>query len=155
MSIKNIVSSQYREKVNKATKALSHTIIPVEGWIRTARKALNMSAADLARRLGKSRALVSNTEKAELDGGVTIKTMNNMAEAMGCRFVYAIVPEENVEHVLEKQANKKARQVVERTSQHMALEAQGLSKNQIVYEIKSLSEEMLRNMPSDFWKDKV
>tara|TARA_R110002073_G_scaffold336221_1_gene531040 strand:+ start:45 stop:512 length:468 start_codon:yes stop_codon:yes gene_type:complete len=154
MSVKDIVSLQYREKVNKAARAILHVNFPLEGWICTVRKALNMSAAELARRLGKSRALVSNTEKAELDGGVTIKTMNNMAEAMGCRFVYAIIPEKTVEGILEQQAQKKARKIVEKTSEHMALEDQALSSHELSNEVIRIQRELLRNMPSDFWKDK-
>ena len=153
MTVKNIVSSQYRDKANKLSKAIWHTEFPPEGWIRTVRKALNMTAAELARRLGKSRALVSNTEKAELDGGVTLKTMKNMAEAMGCHFVYAIVPEESIEHILNEWAVKKARHIVEKTSQHMALEAQHLPTDQIETEITRIQQELLRDMPSDFWKD--
>jgi predicted DNA-binding mobile mystery protein A len=153
MSVREVVSSQYREIVNKAAKDLSHTSLPTEGWLCTVRKALKMSAAELARRLGKSRSLVSHTEKKEPDGGVTIKTMKNMAEAMGCRFVYAIVPENSIEDILEAWASKKARRIVEKTSQHMALEAQELSADQVESEIRRISQELLRKMPSDFWKD--
>lgn len=155
MSVRDVVSNQYREILNKAAKALWHTGLPTEGWICTARKALNMSAAELARRLGKSRGLVSNTEKAELDGGVTIKTMQGMAKVMGCRFVYAIVPEKSIEDVLEAWAEKKARRIVLKTSQHMALEAQNLSTDQVESEIRRVTQELLREMPSDFWKDKT
>ena len=89
MSIKPIITRQYREKLNQTASKFQGSALPAEGWIRTARKALGMSAAQLARRLGKTRALVSNTEKAELDGGVTLRTMQSIAEAANCRFVYA------------------------------------------------------------------
>jgi len=153
MSIKNVVISQYREKVNRAADAARQVSMPTEGWICTVRKALNMSAAELARRLSKSRALVSNTEKAELDGGVTLKTMKNMAEAMGCRFVYAIVPDESIEGILAAQARKKAHMLVEKSGQHMALEAQNLTPEQMDAEVKRIAQELLRDMPSDFWRD--
>jgi transcriptional regulator with XRE-family HTH domain len=56
------------------------------------RKALGMSGAQLARKMGVSRALVSQAESNEVSGNVTMKTMQTMAEAMGCRFVYAVLP---------------------------------------------------------------
>ena len=73
MSVKPIISSQYREKVNQASAQLQGMALPPEGWLCTVRNALGMSAAALARRLGKTRALVSNTEKAELEGGVPVR----------------------------------------------------------------------------------
>ena len=151
MSVKTIITSQYREKVNQTANQLQGITLPPEGWLCTVRNALGMSAAALARRLGKSRALVSNTEKAELDGGVTIKTMQSMAQAMNCRFVYAIVPEKDIETVLKDRAKKKASKQVVESSKHMALEQQSLSKKQIAFEVERLSQNMLRDMPSDFW----
>lgn len=155
MTVKSIIASQYREKVNQAASKLQGMNVPPEGWICTARNALGMSAAALARRLGKTRALVSNTEKAELDGGVTLKTMQAMAEAMNCRFVYAIVPHDNVETILEDRAKKKAHQIVGASSKHMALEAQSLSQKQIAFEIERLASDMLKDPPSDFWNDEA
>ena len=150
---KDVAIRQYRDKVSRAAQAVRQIGMPAEGWICTARKALGMSAAELARRLGRSRALVSNTEKAELDGGVTLKTMTRMAEAMGCRFVYAIVPEDGVEDVLAGQARRKARALVETSGRHMALEAQSLTPEQMEAEVERVARELLRDMPSDFWRE--
>jgi predicted DNA-binding mobile mystery protein A len=153
MSIKSIVASQYREKVNQAAIQVQKLTIPAEGWICTVRKALGMSAAALARRLGKTRALVSNTEKAELESSVTIRTMESIAEALNCRFIYAIVPEESIDSILTDRAREKACQQVEATCVHMALEAQSLSHKQTLFEIERLQKEMLNNLPADFWDD--
>lgn len=153
MSIKSIITSQYRDKANKAASQLQGLTIPPEGWICTIRKALGMSAAALARRLGKTRALVSNTEKAELDGGVTLKTMQTMAEAMNCRFVYAIVPENEIEDIISAQAQNKAQKQVAETSKHMALEDQSLTQKQLKFEVERLKQEMLKKLPPDFWDD--
>lgn len=153
MSIKAIVSRQYQDILDRAGKAVSTLTLPPEGWLCTARKALRMSGAQLARRLGVSRAQVSQTEKSELSGGVTLKTMHNMAEAMGCRFVYAIVPEQDSQSLIEKQAHKKAQLLVEQANQQMALEGQTLNTQQIQFEIARLQKELLEKMPSDFWDD--
>lgn len=153
MDIKNIVLSQYQAKVDKEADRLKNMTFPPEGWICTTRKALGMSAAQLARRIGKTRALISNTEKAELEGRVTLKTMQKLAESMECCFVYAIVPKENVESVLEARAKEKAKSIVDETNKHMALENQALTKQQIEYEVKRLKDEMLKNVPADFWDD--
>jgi len=155
MSVKTIITSQYRDKVNHAASSLHGIAIPPEGWLCTVRNALGMSAAALARRLGKTRALVSNTEKAELDGGVTIKTMRSMAEAMNCRFVYAIVPKDSVEDIMSTQAQAKAKRQVMEAGKHMALEQQSLSQKQIAFEIERLQHDMLKDIPANFWDDEA
>lgn len=153
MTIKAIVTRQYQDIVDRAGKALATVSLPPEGWLCTARKALRMSGAQLSRRLGVSRAQISKTEKNELTGGVTLKTMQNMAEAMGYRFVYAIVPQKDTQSLIEKQAHEKALSLVQQANQQMALEAQALSAQQIQYEITRLQQELLEKMPKDFWDD--
>jgi hypothetical protein len=73
---------------------------------------------------------------------------------MGCRFIYAIVPEKAVEEILANRALKKATQMVETTNQHMVLKDQTLSDTQIAVEIQRLQKMLLDEMPPDFWNDK-
>lgn len=153
MSIKKIVTAQYQSVVDRAAVSARGLSLPKEGWIRTVRKALGMSGAQLARRLGVTRALVSNTERAELSGSVTIKAMQQMAKAMDCRFVYAIVPDGAIQDMISKRAREKALAIVDRANKHMALEAQTLSKEQINFEIRRLQQELVNEMPSDLWND--
>lgn len=153
MSIKKIVTAQYQSLVDRAVAATQGLSVPKEGWIRTVRKALGMSGAQLARRLGVTRALVSNTERAELSGSVTIKAMQQMARAMDCQFVYAIVPAGAIQDMISQRAREKALAIVERASKHMALEAQTLSKEQIDFEIRRLQQELANGLPSDLWND--
>ncbi|MEQ3763036.1 MAG: mobile mystery protein A [Alcanivorax sp.] len=153
MNMKRIVQKQYRENVNRARAQLVGLTIPSEGWIRTVRQALGMSGAQLARRMGVTRGLVSNTEKAELAGGVTIKAMQNMAHSMNCRFVYAIVPEHDIEEIVQKRALEKARAQVKQVSVHMALEEQALSEEKLREQVQSFAEELLKNSNSDLWND--
>ena len=48
MSIKKVVTKQYQERVNQAAVQLEGLSVPSEGWLRTVRKALGMSGAQLA-----------------------------------------------------------------------------------------------------------
>ena len=153
MSIKKIVTAQYQSLVDRAAVPARELSVPKEGWIRTVRKALGMSGAQLARRLGVTRALVSNTERAELSGGVTIQAMQQMARALGCDFVYAIVPHRTIQDMIKQQAREKALAIVERTNKHMALEAQSLTKEQTDFEVDRLQQELLNKLPSDLWND--
>ena len=159
MSIDKIVSKQYRDKVNQAVSlfgslsVLPNRGLPREGWLRTVRTALGMSGTQLAKKLGVTKARISKAEQDEPHGSVTLKTMRSMAEAMDCKFVYAIVPKQNVEAVIKERALEKARAQVKAASTHMALEAQSLSKEQLEFEIERIAAQIIDKMPSDFWND--
>ncbi len=152
MTMKRLVQQQYRDKVNRVIERFLGLDQPKEGWLRTVRKALNMSGAQLARRMGVTRALVSNTERAELTGNVTLKKMQEMAEAMQCRFVYALVPEQNINDIVLHQARQKARAQVMQASTHVALEAQTLSDAQLESEIERLAAELVATAAKDIWE---
>ena len=154
MSFDRLVLKQYQEKVNQAVKQFGGSIRPAsEGWLKTVRTALGISGPQLAKRLGVSKAQVSKTEKGELAGSVTLRTMQNTAEAMNCRFVYAVIPEAEVEQVIRRQAIKKAKERVKAASTQMALEAQALDKSRLDAEVERIAAEIIDKMPSDLWSE--
>lgn len=152
--MKNIVQKQYQAKINEATNApLQRVVQPKEGWIASVRKALGLSAAQLGRIVGHTRANIGALERSEQEARVTLQSLNTMAEAMGCKLVYAIVPTNgSVDDLILLQARKKARALVIRASIHMALEKQSLSDEQIEREIERVAAELLVKQPSDFWE---
>lgn len=155
MNVKSIVQQQYRSMVNNTAASLTQIKIPPEGWLRTVRSALGMSGAEVAKKVGVTRARVTKAEHAELDGGITLKSMQAIAEAMGCRFVYAVIPPSgHIEDVITAQARKKAMAIVTTTSTHMALENQILPDDKIAQEVERLTREIAQERPSDFWSDK-
>ena len=155
MSVKTIAQQQYRRIVNSAASTGAGLTTPQEGWLRTVRKALGMSGAELARKMGVTRARVTQAEHAELSGGVTLKSMQATAEAMGCRFVYVIIPSSGrIEDVITAQARKRAMAIVGTASKHMALENQKLPNDKIAEEVERLTREIAQEMPPDFWSDK-
>lgn len=154
MTVKSLVQQQYRSIVDRAANDLAGLKVPPEGWLRTVRSALGMSGAEVAKKMGVTRARITQAEHAELTGGITLKSMQATAEAMGCRFVYAIVPPSGrIEDVITAQARKKALAIVGTASQHMALEDQALPDDKIAQEVERLTREIAREMPSDFWND--
>jgi predicted DNA-binding mobile mystery protein A len=152
MVVKTIAREQYQRIVDDATGGALPPM-PREGWLQTVRKALGMSGAQLAKKMGLTRARVAQAEHAELEGGVTLKSMQAFAEAMGCRFIYAIVPPKRIEDLITAQAQKKAEALVGVASKHMALESQTLPHAKIAEEIERLTRDMARDMASDFWSD--
>src|SRR5271168_4978205 len=82
---------------------------PPKGWIRAIRDALGMTTAQLARRLGVSQPRIVELEKSEVTGSVTLKTLQRAAEALGCRLVYALVPEKPLAETVRERANHVAK----------------------------------------------
>ncbi len=154
MGIEAVVLKQYQNKVNQALKQFGNYAMPSsEGWLKTVRKALGMSGSQLAKRLGVTKGRVSQAESAELSGGATLKSMHSMAQAMDCRFVYAVIPEKEIENVIKNRAVLKAKEQIKAASTQMALEVQTLNDDQLSYEVDRLASEIIKKMPSDLWSD--
>ncbi|MDT8399828.1 MAG: mobile mystery protein A [Pseudomonadales bacterium] len=151
--MKKILLHQYQGIVDKAAASTGDLVVPDEGWIRTLRKALGMSGAQLARRLGVSRSQVAQSEKNELSGAITLKTLRNMAQAMGGRVVHTIVLPASASELVHQRAREKARQILQQANTHMALESQVLDKDNQAFELRRLEQELLEQMPADFWDD--
>lgn len=154
MSVKDIAKKQMLSRINKsATDSARQLQTPKEGWIALVRNALGMSGAQLGKRLSLSRGRISQAEKAEAEGGVTLRSMHELAEGLGCRFVYAIIPESgDLGDVVEAQARNKATALVKRAATHMALEKQSLRDEQNKAEIERLTRDLIQNPPSNFWE---
>jgi predicted DNA-binding mobile mystery protein A len=151
--MRNIVLHQYQQIIDKAVRQTAGLDVPPEGWLKTLRKALGMSGAQLGRLMGVSRAQIAQSERNELSGAVTLRTLQSMAEAMGCRVVYAIGPVANVEDLVARRAREKAKQIVERINTHMALEKQTLNEERREYELNRVEQDLLKNLPLDLWDD--
>jgi predicted DNA-binding mobile mystery protein A len=150
MTVKSTARRHRQEIVNRAA---AEPQAP-EGWIATVRTALGMSREQLAQRLGLKRGRIFQAEQSEVDGVATLKTMQAAAEAMGCQFVYAIVPKAGkIEDVIAAQARKKARAIVARTAGTMGLEGQALPVDKYEERVERLAQDMIGDMPRDLWSD--
>ncbi|MCD6187746.1 MAG: mobile mystery protein A, partial [Desulfuromusa sp.] len=127
---------------------------PVKGWLRSIREALGMSGQQLGKRMNVSQPRVVQMEKDELSGAITIKTMRHAAEALDCVFVYALVPRTSLEDTVRRQAQKVAKKHLSRTSHSMLLEDQLVSNDEQQKMIDAKVEDMIREIPKDFWSDK-
>ena len=100
---------------------------PVRGWVRAIRDGLGMTTAQLARRMGVTQPRISELEKGEASGRITIQSLERAAEAMGCRLVYAIVPVRPLSDMLDERALVRANQQFASIEQTMRLENQAVT----------------------------
>ena len=125
--------------------------LPAKGWIRAVREALGMSGKQLAGRLKVSQPRVFKLEQDEPAGALTLRTMRQVAEALDCVFVYALVPRSSLEETVKTQARMVAIERLQRVSHTMLLEAQGLSPEEQQTSLDASIEELVREMPTDLW----
>lgn len=124
---------------------------PQKGWLRAIRDALGMTMEQYAERLGVSQPRIVALEKSEVDETASIATLRRAAEALGCRFVYAVVPNQSLEQVLREQAIRTADQQIGRTNHTMRLEAQGVDDADLQKARERLVDDLMRTGSRRLW----
>ena len=112
-----------------------------------------MNAPALAERLEVSRNSIYASIQNEQAGTISLNQLEKIADAMGGRLVYAIVPREgSVEEIVLAQARAKARRIIQRTRAHMALEEQSEGLRSEATMIEDLAADIIREGRRDFWQ---
>lgn len=83
----------------------------------------------LAERLGISRVAVTKLEHAEVLGGITIAKLAEVAEALDCQIVYALVPNTSLDDTVRRRATETVDRRAEYVGATMALEDQAVNPN--------------------------
>jgi transcriptional regulator with XRE-family HTH domain len=65
---------------------------PTNGLLSAVRQALKVPVKEVAERMGIGESNVFEFEEREETGGITLRSLGRMAEAMGCKVVYGMVP---------------------------------------------------------------
>ena len=128
------------ERLDKFRESM-HSLKPPSGWARAIREALGMSAEQLARRIGVSRATIVTLERSEARGRITLASLEKLSRGLGCRVVYALVPEmgASLSDLKRARARKVARnQLAERDADRNELER--------------LTDELLAGSPRKLWR---
>ncbi len=133
-------------------KELQQSGRPINGWIKAIRTTLGMSLEQLANRLQVSKQNIQGMEKREQEMAITLKSLQDVAQAMDMQLVYALIPkDDSLTALIERKANELALNIVERTSQNMALENQQVNEKQALYAVKKRKEAILQEMPKALW----
>ncbi len=64
---------------------------PESGWLKSTRLGLELGLREVAERLDVSPQAVHQFEKSEIAGTISLRQLEKVARAMGCRVVYAFV----------------------------------------------------------------
>jgi len=104
-----------------------------------------MSQSALAERLAVSSAAVSKLEHAELRGGITTSKLAEVAAALDCTLVYALVPNSTLERTVMTQARSAASRILGYATRTMALEAQEIDRTQQGEALERYAQELVAN----------
>ena len=125
---------------------------PKEGWIRTIRMAIGMSAVQLAKRLNITRQSMAEIEKREADGSITLNTLRTVADAMEMEVHYVLIPKKGtLEKLINDRVNELAKEIVIRTSQSMKLEDQENEAERLKNAIKERAEQIKAESLKNIW----
>lgn len=144
---------RHLDKRFSALRPLANSPRPPKGWLRAVRDALGMTSAQFARRLGVSQPRIIELEQSEAGGGVTLNTLQRAAEALGCRFVYALVPEQPLEETVRARARLIAARQLGAVDQSMRLEDQAVTSKKAGNELLQRRIEDLMSRPARLWDE--
>ena len=127
------------------------TISQLGEKITQIRSSLGMTQKQMAKRLGIKQptynVLEKHAEKSEL------KTVEKILAILNSRLLLVIAPDESLEKIVSKQAEKKAIKILSRAYSNMALEQQSPGKKNYEERLKELIEEIKSNPDSSLWED--
>jgi predicted DNA-binding mobile mystery protein A len=126
---------------------------PPKGWLRAIRDAVGMTTAQMATRLGVSQPRIIALEQDEVRGAVTLETLSRAAQALDCTLVYALVPNQSLDQMVEHRASQVAAARVASVDHSMRLENQGLSRKALQDEHKRLTYELLQGNLRRVWDE--
>ena len=143
--------AQQLDKRFIAFAPLADALRPEKGWIKAVREALGMTTAQLGKRLGVSQQRAAMVEKAEVDGSITLKSLEQAAQTLGCRVVYVLYPEEPLTQTLRARAEAVADQQMRAVEQTMRLEDQSVVDSNLRLETRDRLMEQLLKRPARLW----
>ena len=143
----SLAMSQIDRRLNHLRSVQKHSLVS-GGWIKYIRKALGLTLAELSKLIGLSPVTISQAEKREVEGKVTLTTLRKFANAMDCDLVYSFVPKKSVAETIKFKAREKAIIRLKEAGLHMKLEDQKVEGNW-EERIERLANELIKS--GDVW----
>lgn len=111
-----------------------------------------MTNKQFAKRLQRKPQTVLDLQKREAAQTVQLNTLRELAEAMDCELVYAIVPKKTLDQMIGERAGALARRTLRRTGHSMDLEHQGLGVRESERALEREIERLLSGSRRKLWE---
>ena len=99
-----------------------------------------MSSVQLAKRMGVSQPMVPKIELSESADRIQLSTLRKAAEALDCELVYALVPRQSLDAIVQDRAMRIAARTMRPVAHSMGLEAQGVDKAATEEQLRALAD---------------
>ena len=111
-----------------------------------------MTNLQLARRAGRDANTVSDLQAREATQTIQLKSLRELANALDCDLVYALVPRKPLDAILEVRARLVAGETLRRTRHSMELERQGLGAREQERAMEREIERLLAGSRRKLWE---
>jgi len=128
---------------------------PPRGWLKAVREALGLTSTQLGKRMGVSQPRILDIEKSEKAGSITLDTLERAANAMDCKLVYALVPKNPLQDLVEERAQALAKKRLNTIGHSMALEAQSVLADDEKEQFEIMVRKIIEKAGSNLWADDV
>jgi predicted DNA-binding mobile mystery protein A len=112
-----------------------------------------MTTAQFARRLRIAQPSVVELEQSEAHNRITLRTLERAAEALGCRVVYALIPEKPLAEIVRERAELVAERQAKAVEHTMRLEDQAVPDADAHAELRRRLIEDLMRRPARLWDE--
>ena len=126
--------------------------LPPSGWVKAIRESLGMTARQLGRFLGMSSPAVTKLEARERDRSITLRDLDRVARLLGCKVVYALVPETTLDDALDRRARLVAARLAGKAGHHMKLEAQQVDADETGAQTETLAKLLKESLDPRLWE---
>jgi predicted DNA-binding mobile mystery protein A len=119
--------------------------------IRSLREAFGMTQQQLAERSGLSQSMIADIENGRRPN-LTIPTLMKLAQGLNCQYVSHLMPEKDIQTILDERSSIVANKIISTSSGSMAIEMQLPSKETLEKQIAELKKELLEKHKSALWQ---
>jgi predicted DNA-binding mobile mystery protein A len=151
-------SSLYKLRLHQVQRAiepfvpLQGTLKPRGGWLRAIRESLGRSVRAQAALVGLSASTLQKSEVSEAEDRITLGQLRKLASGLDCELVYALVPRQPLQTMVEERADALAREEVMSVAHTMALEDQRPSDGFIERKMADRKQELLSGSWARLWR---
>jgi predicted DNA-binding mobile mystery protein A len=152
MKDKDLLRIRQLEETLRPFRRVVKASSPHGGWIRAIREALGMTNVQLAKLTDRAPQTIEDIQKSEANGTIQLNTLREVAEALGCKVVYAVVPAKPLTEIMRERAREKARARLRAISHSMKLEDQGVGPKEEARQLEILTQRLLAGSPKKLWE---
>lgn len=133
-------------------RAVANLEVPRGGWARAIRDALGMTNVQLPKRMaGKAPQSVDDLLKSEEARTINLSSLDELAKALNCRVVYALVPERPIETLRHERALQIAAEKTAKLLHSMAIEGQSVEAQIRANILNDYASQLLHTKPRKLW----